>query len=156
MKCEKDHINHEKVYYGNIMPDSDEIKLRADELGKYIYQLNESIENIIEKLNRYKENINNFYQIYTEVINNVDYKNRNYEILNNINEILNNDIINDIKRIVEENNNKNKFNLILDISDKLELTDDDEITLIYKRNINDERIKIFNSEFVNNNKIIVR
>ena len=66
------------------------------------------------------------------------------------------DIINDIKRIVEENNNKNKFNLILDISDKLELTDDDEITLIYKRNINDERIKIFNSEFVNNNKIIVR
>ena len=156
MKCEKDHINHEKVYYGNIMPDSDEIKLRADELGKYIYQLNENIENIIEKLNRYKENINNFYQIYTEVIHNVDFKNRNYEILNNINEILNNDVINDIKRIVEENNNKNKFNLILDISDKLELTDDDEITLIYKRNINDERIKIFNSEFVNNNKIIVR
>ena len=156
MKCEKDHINHEKVYYGNIMPDSDEIKLRADELGKYIYQLNENIENIIEKLNRYKENINNFYQIYTEVINNVDYKNRNYEILNNINEICNNDIINDIKRIVEENNNKNKFNLILDISDKLELKDNDEITLIYKVNINDEKIKIFDSEFVNNNKNICK
>ena len=155
MKCEKDHANHEKVYYGNIMPDFDEIKLSAENLGKYIYQLNESIEIIIKKLNRYKENINNFYQIYTDVINKVD-NNRNYEILNNINEICNNDVIKDIKRIVEENDNKNKFNLILDLSDKLELMDNDEITLIYKVNINDKKIKIFDSEFVNNNKNICK
>ena len=144
MKCEKDHINHEKVYYGNILPDSDQIKFKADELGTYIYQLNEYIETMIRRLNEYKENINNFYCIYNDVINNVDNKNRNYEILNNINEICNNDIINDIKRIVEENNNKNKFNLIFDISDKLELKD------------NDEKIKIFDSEFVNNNKNICK
>ena len=156
MKCEKEHINHEKVYYGNILPDSDQIKFKADELGTYIYQLNDYIETMIRRLNEYKENINNLYQIYTEVINNVDFKYRNYELLNNITEITENDVIKDIKKIIEEDDNKNKFNLIFDITDKIELENNDEITLIYKINNNDKKIKIFGSEFVNNNKNICK
>ena len=152
MKCEKDHSNHEKIYYGNILPDSNEIKERTDELNKYVNQLNKSIEDIIEKLNNLKENINNFYGIYTDIIQNVDNKNRNYELLNNIFEITNNDIIKDIKTIVEEKNIKNKFNLILEISDKIEIPNKDEITLIYKINNDDKRIKLFDSEFIENNK----
>ena len=152
MKCEKEHINHDKLYYGNILPDSDEIKLRRDELEKCIYQLNETINNYIEKLNEYKENINNFYQIYNDLIKNFDYVNRNYATLNNINEISNNDIIKDIKRIVEETDQKIKFNLILDINNKYYLNNNDEITLIYKVGNNDIYIKIFDSEFVKNNK----
>ena len=152
MKCEKVHNNHEKVYYGDILSDFDEIKLRADELGKYIYQLDEFINNIVERLNNYKENINKFYQIYKDIISNIDNKNRNYEILNNIIEISNNDVIKDIKKIIEEKDSKIKFNLILDISDKIELTANDEITLIYKINNNEQKVKIFDVDFVNNNK----
>ena len=152
MKCEKDHSNHEKIYYGNILPDSNEIKEKTDELNKYVNQLNKSIEDIIEKLNNLKENINNFYGIYTDIIQNVDNKNRNYELLNNIFEITNNDIIKDIKTIVEEKNIKNKFNLILEISDKIEIPNKDEITLIYQINNDDKRIKLFDSEFIENNK----
>ena len=152
MKCEKERVNHDKLYYGNILPDSDEIKLRRDELGKYIYQLNETINDCIEKLNQYKEDINNFYQIYNDIIKNIDNINRNYETLNNINEISNNDIIKDIKRIVKETDQKIKFNLILDISNKYYLNNNDEITLIYKVGNNDKKIKIFDSEFVKNNK----
>ena len=152
MKCEKEHNNHEKVYYGNILPDSAEVKLRANELRKNIYQLNEYINNIIQRLNNYKENINNFYQVYNNIISNIDNKNRNYEMLNNFIEINNNDIITDIKKIIEEKDKKIKLNLIIDISNKIEAQNNDEITLIYKINNNEQKIKLFDSHFVNNNK----
>ena len=152
MNCEKDHINHNKIYFGNILPDSNEIRIRKNELEKYMLQLNENINYYIERLNKYRENINNFYQIYNNIISSIDNKNRNYEILNNINEINNNDIINDIKNIVEETDKKIKFNLILDISNKCELNNTDEITLIYNVGDSDTKIKILDSEFVENNK----
>ena len=157
VKCEKEHENHEKIYYGSILPDTNEIKYKADELGKNINKLNQDIEEIIKKLNNFKENINNFYQIYTDVIKNVDNKNRNYSLLNNIFEISNNDIIKDIKNITEEKNSKEKFNLILEISNNYyEIPKSDEITLIYKINNNDKLIKIFDEEFVINNKDICK
>ena len=156
MKCEKEHSQHKKVYYGDILPDNNEIKFRKDELGKYIYELNENINSIIKRLNQYKESINDFYTIYNDIINNVENKNRNYEILNNIIEINNNIIIKDIKNIIEEKDEKNKFNLILDISNKIGKKNNDEITLIYKINKNDKKIKIFDETFVNNNKDICK
>ena len=157
MKCEKEHVNHEKLYYGNIIPDSAEIKNKADKLGKSIKELNKDIEDLIERLHNFKENINNFYKIYIDVTKNLDNKNRNYEILNNILEISNNDIIKDIKNISEEKNSKEKFNLIIDISNNyLEIPKDDEITLIYKINNNDKLIKIFDEEFIKNNKNICK
>ena len=156
MKCEKEHNNHQKVYYGNILPDSNEVKFRKDGLGMYIHELNENIDNKIKQLNQYKENINNFYSIYNDVINNVDNKNRNYEILNNIIEVNNNNIIKDIKNIFDEKDNKNKFNLIMDLTDEIEKQNNDEITLIYEIKNNEEKIKIFDEAFVNNNKNICK
>ena len=81
-------------------------------------------------MNNLKENFNNFYNIYTEIIQNVDNKNWNYEILNNIFELNDNDVFKDIKNICEEKDLKNKFNLILEISDKIEISNKDEITLV--------------------------
>ena len=156
MKCEKEHLNHEKIYFGNILPDIDENKKGIKELEKSIKQLNININEIIEKLKSFKENINSYYKIYNNIMKNIDSQNRNFEILNNIIEINNNDILKDIKNILDENNIKNKFNLILDIVDKNKIFDDDEITLIYKINNNEKEIKIFDSTFVQNNKSICK
>ena len=156
MKCEKEHKYHIKVYYGDILPDNNEIKFRRDELGKHIFELNKNIDNIIKKLNRYKEDINNFYTIYNDVIDTVDNKNRNYEILANIIKISNNNIIKNIKNIIEEKDNKNKIKLIIDISDIIEKKNNDEITLIYKIKNDVKKIKIFDETFVNNNKNICK
>ena len=87
---------------------------------------------------------------------NIENKNRTYETLNNIIEISNNDIIQDLKSIIDEKDIKNKFNLILDITDKKGIINNDEITLIYKIDKNIKSIKIFDSEFVNNNKNICK
>ena len=103
----------------------------------------------------YKENINNYYKIYLDIMKNVDNKNRNYEILNNIIEIDNNDIMNDIKRIMEEKTIKNRVNIILDITNNYDFMNKDEITLIYQTN-NNKAVKIFDSGFVNNNKKICK
>ena len=100
--------------------------------------------------------MNNYYKIYSDIIKNVENQNRNYEILNNIYEINNNDIIKNMKYIAEEKKLKNKVDLILDITDKIGKINDDEITLIYKINKNNKTIKIFDSEFVNNNKNICK
>ena len=156
MKCEKDHLNHEKIYYGSILPDIEESKERIKELEKSINQLNENINEIIEKLKSFKENINNYYRIYNNIMKNIENQNRNYEILNNMIEINNNDVFKNIKSIIEEENIKNKINLILDVVDKNEIFDDDEITLIYKKNKNENLIKIFDSVFVQNNKNICK
>ena len=52
---------------------------------------------------------------------NVENQNRNYQILNSMIEINDNDIIKDIKLILDEKIMKNKINLILDILDKNEI-----------------------------------
>ena len=132
LNCEKDHITHEKIYYGSILPDVDKIKTTKNELEKNIKQLNKDIDDIIKRLNEYKENINHYCQIYVDIMKNIENKNRTYETLNNIIEISNNDIIQDLKSIIDEKDIKNKFNLILDITDKKGIINNDKITLIYK------------------------
>ena len=75
---------------------------------------NENINKIIQILNKVKENMNNYYKLEEYIINNYNQKEINYEILYNIDKIINyNDIIiNDIKQINNEKNIQNKFNYI--------------------------------------------
>ena len=156
IKCEKEHNEHEKIYFGNILPDYNEMKLKIDEFGKYIYQLNESLDEVINRLNEYKKNINEYYNIYIDIMKNIENKDRNYEILNNMIEINNNNVMKDIKYIAEEKNINNKINIILDITNKIGIKNKDEITIIYNINKNQKSIRLFNSEFVNNNKNICK
>ena len=156
IKCEKEHTEHKKIYYGDILSNEDEIAMKIAYFGRDINKLNKDIDNIIEKLNGYKDNIKEFYDIYIDVMKNVQNKNRNYELLNNIIEMSDNDVIKDLKNIVNENNIKNKINLILDITEKSKILDNDEITLIYKVNKNDKTIKIFDAHFVENNKNVCK
>ena len=156
IRCEKEHDNHEKINYGSILPDPNESEKRIKELEKSINQLNANIDYIINRLKSYKENMNYYYQIYVNIMENINNQNRSYELLNNMNEIAYNNIMEDIKSIVEKDDYKNKLNLIFDIIDKKENFDNDTITLIYKVNNTDKIIKIFDSTFVQNNKDICK
>jgi hypothetical protein len=60
-------------------------------------------------------NINTFYEINNDIINNFDLKNRNYQNLVNIKELnINNKIFETLKKI-NENNNKEILKDILDL-----------------------------------------
>jgi len=143
--CESKHNNHNTI---NIMPDLDEIKNNIKELRENIDIFNNNIEKIINKLRRVMENLEIYYKIYNNIYNNYEKRIRNYDLYYNINEMNNNIIIDEIKKINNEININNKIINILDIYNKM---NNNEINIIYKIN-RDNKMKIFGSEFVKNNK----
>ena len=146
--CEKDHINHEIISYGKIISKKEDLINKKNELRNEIDKMYKNIREIIYKLNKVIENFANYYKIVNDTINNYNISNRNYEILNNINEISNNNIINEIKEINNENNDK-KIIKILDIYDKMLYCD--EINIINEIKRNEDKKKIFEKDFVENN-----
>ena len=115
MKCEKEHKNHKTIYYGEILPDND----NSNELREYIDKLKNDIDNIKKKLDNIINNLEIYY--YKIIYLNNDNKNRNYEILKNLNELTNYNktIIKDIKEIVNDINIYNKFKNLLNIYNKI-------------------------------------
>jgi hypothetical protein len=119
IRCEKEHINHEKISLINMIIDKKDLLIKLNEIKNIINVYNENINKIIEILNNMKKDVNNYYKLIEYMVNNYNEKDRNYEILNNINEmIINNNMINDITKINNENDIKNQFNNILDIYNK--------------------------------------
>ena len=90
-----------------------------------------------------------YYNIYNNMINNYEVRNRNYNILSNINE-KNDNIIKDIKQINNENNINDKKNKIFNIYNKMKFVND--INIIYKIDNKDEKLRLFGKKFVENNK----
>ena len=120
LSCYNEHNNHEIIPYENIIPDIDEIKNENFKFRDTIDIFKSDIKIIICKLNKVIENMDIYYNIYNNIINNYEKKNRNYEILQNINEIRNDNIINEINNINEDNNIMNKLEKILNIYKKNE------------------------------------
>ena len=90
---------------------------------------------IINKLNNVIENIEKYYKINYDIINNYEIQNRNYHILQNINEFQNFDayIIKDINKIINNNDFFTKFNMIMEIYQKMN-NKDNNINNFYNDN----------------------
>ena len=140
--CDKEHLNHNKFSIFNMILDKEELLIKLDELKKSINIFKENINQIIEILNNVKENMDNYYKLEECIINSYNKKERNYEILYNINKIINynNSILNDINLINNKYNIQNKFNYINNIYNKI---NNNEIQLIIKIRKNDIYKKIY-------------
>ena len=79
----------------------DEIKNQLLELKKEIEILVDGIQLTIMKLNEFKEAMNIFYEINNDILNNYEMKNRNYQILENIKLITNNEIFTRLKKWIK-------------------------------------------------------
>ena len=153
MICEKDHDKHGIITYGKLMPNDNELKKKKEELKILISKLNDDIKDIINMLNSVINNLQIYYKIYEDAYNNYDNKNLYYNILHNINEFnKNNDcIIQDLNKIINDNNINNKFKIISDIYHKMNTKQYNEIEMIYEIK-NKKKIKILDSTFVSHNK----
>ena len=116
-KCKKnicfscvEHKNHESVFLGNLMPDMEQKKKILKEIKSMKDTINIKIQEIIEQLLGFIEVINHYYDINNDILNNFDIKNRNYQNLENLNIIDNNNII--YKKLKEINKNPNIKDII--------------------------------------------
>lgn len=56
LKCEKDHKNHKNIYFGDILPDDNDIINSNKKLKEALDKLSIDIQLIIERLNEIKIN----------------------------------------------------------------------------------------------------
>ncbi len=93
------HKNHKRILYADYLPKNEELIEKKNELKSYIHQFNSEINSIISMLNDVKNKMNIYYKINEDIIDNYNNKNRNYEIIYNINNINNINDLNNIKII---------------------------------------------------------
>ena len=128
----------------------DELIKKNKELKEYIDEFNSNVKILINIGNEVIDKMNKYYKINEDIINNYDNKNRNYEILYNLNIIKNNNkIIEELKNINNDNSIINKFNNIFKIYKNMNIN---EINIIYENKDKEKEIKIFDEYFVKNNK----
>ena len=175
--CEGGHESHELSKY-KISQREDKINELQD-LKSKIDTIKSNIQIIKEKLDKAFNTIMEYYSLCSFYIDNYDIRNRNYEILNNINKLISKDIMNDLNKIINENDINKKFKEIIEINNKVNkggdksifnntaninnmakqkkrisqnINKDYQITILYKINENDDKIKIFDNEFISNNE----
>ena len=117
--------------------------------------------NIINKLNNLKDSIDNYYNIYEDIINNnYGNKKRNFYLIQNINDMIiyNKKIIEDLNRIIKEKNIINKFNYMIDIYNKFNLPNNKNIDssevdneIINRKEINKVEDKKEEDKIIKNN-----
>ena len=120
-QCIGEHNNHDYAAFDKMMPNISDYKDKLIELKNIVNEFNNEIKQIIDKLNRVKQNIEICYNIYDNLINSYDNNNINFEIIYNIRENnFYNNIINDLNIINNENDLNKKFENIMIINDKME------------------------------------
>ena len=109
--CEKEHINHKLLTYGKIMPDIDNAINKLEEMKNCIDLLKNDIIKIIKNLNIFIKNLDNYYNLSSDIIKNFESSKKNYPILQNINYII--DFIKLFNKNISEMNITNKFDNII-------------------------------------------
>ena len=171
--CEAEHNSHKVIHFSKIIPDKNELKTKINEIRKIIDAFKENIKENLEKeiFNTIMKNLESYYKIYNDLINNYDINYINFEILNNLNEFnIDNSFINDLNDIIKEDNINKKNSKINILYKKIITKDIEEITIIYdasqKENkaffrfarkdkiekFEENSLRLFSSEFVENNK----
>ena len=146
--CEP-HKSHNKITYSDVLPNKEELFEKKKELKDKIYLINNDIKVLINILNSVMNNINIYYKINEDIIDNYNNnENLNYETIYYLNQFKANDsILNELNKIIECNNIKDKFNNIFNIYTKMNI---DEINIIYK--VTNKEVKLFNESFIKKNK----
>ena len=141
--CVREHKEHEKVAFTDLIPDIDGIKERLSEIKQNIELFNSKINIIIKQLKELMKAMEIYYDINIDILTNFSYKNRNYETLQNVNEIsINNPIFELIKDINQNKNFSSKIFNIIDLYNRISLDKEELDNLDILKNEGKNNIKI--------------
>ena len=165
LECEKNHKGHILISYGEIVPNKveieEELNIFKNKINDFKNDIKQNINEIITKSNNLMKNLDIYYNIYENMINNYSKKNRNYPILQNINDIndSNKKFIEKISQIMNNENIIDKFNDIIDIYNQMINSDNAQYKKekISDNNIKEEK-KIENENNISekNNNIVIK
>ena len=119
MVCENDHEDHDVKSFRKLLPKNNELNSQLSKLKDYINNLKNDIKEIKLKLDNVSNNFDKYYKINEDIFNSYNIKNKNYEILHNINEIKNDQSINDINGVINEKDINNKFKKIMNLYNQM-------------------------------------
>ena len=137
-----------------VIPKSEKILTLEKEMNEIeikFENINNKIKETIDTLNHINENLNQFYEITYDKINNLEMVEKDDEIINNIKNIIVNyeQFINDINKSIINN----QISHVSESFNKLMSTyiNTNQDIIKYKINEGDKKIKIFSQNFVYNN-----
>ena len=123
--CEDHDKHNNNISLRELKPNIQEKKNILLKIKIEVDYFNNEIKNIINKLNDLINIMNIYYEIYNDIINNYETKNRNYSILSNIKEIdINNNIFEDVEKINSIKGINDKIINIVELYNKINLNDD--------------------------------
>lgn len=110
MQCQ---IGHDKEHnikdYNSIHPDIENINNKMNKFKENLVIFNNEIDYLTKLLAKVKNNVNKCYEINNKILNSYEISKRNYQILQSINGINNQTIFDDLEKIINEND----MNLII-------------------------------------------
>ena len=153
--CEISHIKHEIKYYGKELIKKEDLEENLKELKDMIDKTNEKVIEMINRLSKTMKNFEYYYKIINDIINDYNMKNINYEILYNIKEINENqiNIIDELRYIANCYSIHMNFENIIKINNLMNSKED---MILYKIDKKNNGIRIFDSDFVQNNKNVCK
>ena len=142
--CDKEHVRHKTTEFSHLKPDIEKSKKKLKEFRTVLDTLTNQIQDIIKKLNQLLEDMNIYYEINKNILQNYEENNINYQTLKNINEFnINNKIYEKIKNIISYTNIKDKIQDILDLYTNIEKNN--------IKTINEKNKKFQNKETIGKN-----
>ena len=153
--CENEHEKHKTISYGKLIP-KEEIEVIKTLMPLAFNAFHVKMNMIIDRLNNIVKNFKIYFDTMERMLVNYNINNINYNILKNIDNIVNifqenstNDIFKDMQDIVKDNSFQNLIPNVLNIYNELNIN---EIDLVYNIPKGKKEIGIFGEEFVKENK----
>ena len=161
LDCEKDHADHKDniIYFRDVFPKNEIVNGQLNELRAKIDTMKFKMSAIIEMFNKVMNDMELYYKFNEQIIQRYNQNiSRNYQLLKNINEIINyNSKLLGEMSIFKTDNYMNIIRVSTDFFSKMCKPkegdySDNEIISSYQMRPGDVRIQIFGHEFIKNNK----
>ena len=119
--CENQHNGYKIISYGSFFPDIKKIKEKVNVFISKKEAFKNDIKNIINKLNILMDTIDKYFEINEDIMKCYGNKKRNYSLLQNIHDMIrfNDNVMQDLNKIINENNICHKIENIIDIYNKM-------------------------------------
>ena len=151
LSCINEHKNHKLISYENELIDIKKLRKNMNNLKEVINKFKLNLEDIINKLKKLEDNLDTYYNINNDILNNYEInKYKNYNLLKNLQNIKYN-INNETNKLTFEYSYGYNLNSLLYLYTEIN-NENLEIELKYNPiNNNKEKLRIFGNYFIKNN-----